>query len=111
MERALIVNLAQGGTEAAFVGSRGRMGFRDEGKLAVRPRESHHRLGDEGIFDGVERFESLRVDGALLVDVLPGKPMQGLSDESKVLDVVAEKVAESNESPHLPLVGGRGHFT
>ena len=30
---------------------------------------------------------------------------------ARVEVLVAEKVAESNESRHLPLVGGRGHFT
>ena len=69
VERSLIIDLAEGGTQATLIVSECRICFGDEGKLVVGPRESHHWFGDEGILDCVESLEGFLVDWAIFVHV------------------------------------------
>ena len=69
------------------------MGFGDESKPAVGPRESHHRFGDESVLDLVESLEGFWVNWAVFVHALPGQSMQRLGADGKILDVVSKEVA------------------
>ena len=57
-------------------------------------------------------FESVFRNGALFeVGTFPGQLMQWLRDEGKVLDVVAEEVAESDELTNLSKIVRRWHVS
>ena len=57
-------------------------------------------------------FESIFRNGALFeVGTFPGQFVQWLRDEGKVLDVVSEKVAESNELANLAKIVRRWHVS
>ena len=57
-------------------------------------------------------FESVIRNRSLLeVGAFPGQLMQGLRDESEVLDVVSEEVAESDELSNLSKIVRRWHVS
>ena len=57
-------------------------------------------------------FESVFRNRTLLeVGTFPGQLMQRLQDEGKVLDVVSEEVAESNELANLSKIVRRWHVS
>ena len=57
-------------------------------------------------------FESVIRNRSLLeVGTFPGQLMQGLRDESEVLDVVSEEVAESDELSNLSKIVRRWHVS
>lgn len=111
MEGTFVVDLAEGGTHGPFGLLRGGMYFRDEGQSAIGPRESHHWFRDERVLDGVEGLQGCWVEWSFLVHVLSCEAMQGLRDQGKILDVIAEEITQTNECPDLSLAGRWWHVT
>ena len=86
------------------------MRFGDQCEFSVGSGERDHRFCDEGVPYEVEGLQGVVWQGTgFEISALSGHAMKWLQNECKILDVVSEKVAESDELADLTQIGRWWH--